>query len=446
MAEINLKKNILISASFRVLIMGLSFLTGWISTRFLGVELKGRYSYLITIMSFTWIALDLGIHKTYPYLIRKEASRQNQLFTWSILQFIAEFTLIASLGLLFTPFLRELLNYPFQSLTVLLMAGAISLTKLSQHMQMIYYGQDRIGRCSLYQFLNSLVMLLLVALGWMLFKSVDRLHFVLGAYVLAMLVAVLCFILPQLATRFWKGFQLRYILRSYSLGWKVFLSGLFITLLIRFDVVLIRHFRGFTDLGVYAVAANVVDMLQLAANLVGSLLLVKLSDITDDVERWRLLKKVFLFFFLLLGAANAGFVAVGKPLLTWMYGRDFTGVYNIYLWLIPASFGLSFGSLFNTYLWSKGFPIISVLLPLLALLLNIGLNFIFIPAMGIRGAALATSIAYVAWFLSILLYEHFNSGKRIIRHLVPSGSDFAEIAATARSSIHKVTSSLSRKG
>ncbi len=445
MAQINLKRNILISASFRVLIMGLSFLTGWISTRFLGVELKGRYSYLITIMSFTWIALDLGIHKTYPYLIRKEPSRQNQLFTWSLLQFGAELLLLSTLGMIFMPSISRLLKYPFQPITVLLMASAISLTKLSQHMQMNYYGQDRVGRCSLYQSLNSFTMLLLVALGWLLFRSVDRLHFVLGAYVLAMLVAVLCFVLPQLFTRFWKGFDLRFILRSYSLGWKVFLSGLFITLLIRFDVVLIRHFRGFADLGVYAVAANVVDMLQLAANLVGSLLLVKLSDITDDVQRWQLLKKVFLFFFLLLGAANLGFVLVGKPLLTLMYGRDFTGVYNVYLWLIPASFGLSFGSLFNTYLWSKGFPIISVVLPLIALLLNIGLNFIFIPAMGIRGAALATSIAYVGWFVSILIYEHFSSGKRIIRHLVPCGSDFAEIAATARQGFFRVKSSLSRK-
>jgi len=445
MAEINLKKNIAISAVFRVLVMTVSFLTGWISTRYLGVELKGRYSYLITIVSFTWMALDLGIHKTYSYLIRKEPGRQRQLFTWSLLQFGAEAILLTTVGLLCTPFLSHLLKFSFQPVTIVLLAGAISLTKLSLHMQMNYLGQDKVGQCSLYQFLNSFAMLVIVAIGWLFLQGADRLHYVLFAYDTSMLVAVACFTAPQLFSRFWQGFDLRFILRSYSLGWKVFLSSLFITLLIRFDVVLIRHYRGFADLGVYAVAANVVDMLQMAANLVGSLLLVKLSDITDDERRWELLKKVFLAFFLLLGAANLGFVLVGKPLLTMMYGRDFAPVYNVYLWLIPASFGLSFGSLFNTYLWSKGFPFISVVLPLLALLLNITLNVLFIPAMGIKGAALATSIAYVGWFASILLYEHYQSGKRIIRHLVPAGSDFMEIASSARQGLQRVKHRFSRK-
>lgn len=446
MAEINLKKNVLISAGFRVLVMFMSFLTGWISTRFLGVELKGRYSYLIAISTFTWMALDFGIHKTYPYLIRKDPDSQRQLFTWSLLQFGIEFILIAAMGLAFTPFFSDLLKFSFQPVTVLLLTGAITLTKLSLHMQMNYLGQDKVGLCSLYQFLNSFSMLALVAVGWLLFRNADRLHFVLAAYDIAMLIAVLCFTFPQLFTRFWKGFDLRFIFHSYGMGFKVFLSSLFITLLIRFDVMLIRYFKGFADLGVYAVAANVVDMLQMAANLVGSLLLVKLSDINDDTQRWDLLKKVFLFFFLVLGAANLGFVLVGKPLLTLMYGKDFTPVYNVYLWLIPASFGLSFGSLFNTYLWSKGFPIISVVLPLLALILNICLNILMIPTLGITGAALATSIAYVGWFASILLYEHYHSGKKIIQHLIPDGNDFRDILAYAHQGYDKVKSTLSRKG
>jgi len=441
---IDLKKNILISASYKVLTMALSFLTGWISTRFLGVELKGQYSYLITISSFAWLVLDLGIHKTYPYLIRKEPEQREQLYTWSILQFVVELSLISTLGLLFMPFFSEALKFNFSPPIVLLVAGAISLTKLQLHMQMYYLGRDLVKTNSHYQALNCFVMLLMVTAGYLAFRNSDRLLYVLISYNVAMACAVGAYIHPQLFGRFWKGFRPRYILRAYGMGWRVFLSSLFIMLLIRFDVVLIRRFLSFRELGIYAVAANVVDMLQMAANLVGSLLLVKMSDISDDLQRWDLLKKVFLGFFLLLGAANLGFVLVGKPLLTLMYGRDFTPVYNVYLWLIPASFGLSFGSLFNTYLWSKGFPLISVILPLIALLLNIGLNWILIPAMGIKGAALATSIAYLAWFLAILIYEHFHSGKRIIGHLLPRVKDLREIIAAGRQEFDKLIKGLSR--
>jgi hypothetical protein len=60
MNEINLKKNILTSGSFRLLIMIASFFTSFMSARYLGVEIKGEYSYLLTMTSFAWAILDMG--------------------------------------------------------------------------------------------------------------------------------------------------------------------------------------------------------------------------------------------------------------------------------------------------------------------------------------------------------------------------------------------------
>jgi len=61
MPGINLKKNILLGGSSRLLIMGLSFLCSWISARFLGVELKGQYSYLVTLGGFIWMVPQLSL-------------------------------------------------------------------------------------------------------------------------------------------------------------------------------------------------------------------------------------------------------------------------------------------------------------------------------------------------------------------------------------------------
>jgi len=272
-----------------------------------------------------------------------------------------------------------------------------------------------------------------VGVGYLLLRDVNRLLYVLLAYNIGMLAALAGYTHRELFSRFWQGFRLRYILRAYGMGWRVFLSSLFIILLIRFDVVIIKQLLGdFKQLGIYAVAANIVDMLQMAANLVGGLLLVKMSGLDADEPRWRLLRKVFMVFFLLLVAANLGFVLVGKPLLGLMYGKPFVPVYDVYLWLIPASFGLAFGSLFNTYLWSKGFPLISVLLPLLALLSNIALNYLLIPLWGIKGAALATSIAYILWFLLILVYEQFSSQGKLLKHLLPAWQDWKDLYQEAR--------------
>jgi len=97
------------------------------------------------------------------------------------------------------------------------------------------------------------------------------------------------------------------------------------------------------------------------------------------------------------------------------------------LWLIPASFSLSFGSLFNNYLNSKGFPIISVVFPAIALLLNISLNLLLIPVYGIYGAALATSISYTLWIALNVVYEHYTTVWVMLSYLVPRKSDVVEI-------------------
>ena len=438
MSGINLKKNIIISSFYRVLVMFLSFLTGWISTRFLGVELKGQYGYLITISSFTWLIIDLGIHQTYPYLLRKEPEKGDILFTWSLLQFCCEILFFSAVGLALMPLLSRLLKFDFTPTIIVLVSGVISLTKLNMHMQTYYLGRDKVKYSHICQTLNSLMMLIVVVLGYLVFTSVDRLVHVLIAYNLAMLTSIIGLVFPKLFTRFWKGFDLSYIFKSYNLGWRVFLSSLFISLLIRFDMMLIRRFLHFDALGIYAVASNIVEMLQMASNMVGSLLLVKLSDLDDQQESWNTLKKVFIFFFGFLTVANLGFVLVGKPLVSLMYGKDFTPVYNVYLWLIPASFGLSFGSLFNTYLWSKGFPWISVLLPAMALTLNIVLDLILIPIMGLNGAALATSIGYLSWFIVILLYENHQSEGRFLRHIKPGKADLQEMSASLKDWVSKL--------
>lgn len=445
MSSINLSKNIFISASSRIAVMALAFFTSLISTRFLGVELKGQYSYLITISSFAWLLLDLGISKTYPYLIRKEPQRKDILFTWSLLQAVLEFSFLCGVGLTLTPLFTRWLRFGFTMPIVLLTAGAIAFTKLALALQMYFVSQDKVKQNSAIQILQGFSMLMLLICGYLFFHQSDRLIYVLISYNVTQLISIACYAGPQLFTRFWRGFELRFVIRSYSLGWKVFLSSIFITLLIRFDVILIRRFLGFEHLGIYAVAANIVDMLQMASNLVGTLLLVKLSDVELDEEKWVILKRVLIVFFFLLGAANLGFVLVGRPLVILMYGVPFAPVYNVYLWLIPASFGLSFGSLFNTYLWSKGFPLATVLLPFAALTTNIGLNIWLIPMMGITGAALATSVSYMMFFVSILLYEHNQSGKRILRYLRPTLTDFRELWRGSAEMLIKCRSWITRR-
>ncbi|MDD4309730.1 MAG: polysaccharide biosynthesis C-terminal domain-containing protein [Candidatus Cloacimonetes bacterium] len=427
MPPINLKKNILLSGGFRIVVLLLSFVFSWISARYLGVELKGKFSYFITLGGFIWIVLDLGLYRSFPFLVRKFPEKVSSMFAWIVLCFASETIILGLLGFSLLDYWSRISGFYFSSIYMLCFIGFITLTKAFMQLQSLFMGLDKIMDHSIAHFLNTIVGLTLLIVGYLFFRDSDRLLFLLVLTVVS-IISSFCFLLFRHNWGFWiRDIDFKFIFKAYGFGIRVFLSSLFILLLLKADILIVRRMLGFSDVGIYSIAAHIVDLLQVASNMVGGLLLVKLSDTEDMISKWHLMKKMLMVFFVLLSLSNIGFIIVGKFILAYMFGKQFVPVYYTYLWLIPASYGLSFGSLFNNYLNSKGFPVISIVLPALALIVNIGLNLLLIPVLGIYGSALATSIAYSLWFIFIIAYEQKSTKGVMLHHLKPSVADWKEL-------------------
>jgi len=407
--------------------MVIILLTSLLSTRYLGVELKGKYSYLVTLAGFIWIVFDMGIHKTYPYLLRTEPKSQNQLVTLTYTLFFALFFSLGVVGMMVLPWLSELMSFPMSIFSWWIFVILIAFYQLNAHLQMLYLGKDLVKANSILQMVYQILLLLFIGFAFIFLRELNRLFVVLLSIITASLFITVAYSRSLLGSFNLRCLNPTFLWKSYKMGIRVFLSTLFITLLLQVDIVILKRLTDFSSVGIYSLAAHIVDMVQLASNLVGSLLLVKLADTKDEVVRWILMKRIFMLFFVIIGVFNIGFILLGKPLIRIVYGMDFLASYHAYLWLIPASFGLSFGSLFNTYLWSKGFPLVSTIVPLIALIINIGLNFILIPVMGIAGAALSSSITYILWFIIILMYEQHLSQGRMIKYLIPQMEDVSTL-------------------
>ena len=442
MAGINLKKNILMGGSFRAIIMVFSFFSSLITARYLGVELKGEYNYLITLGSFLWTLLDLGIYRSYPYLIRKFPNKINNLFKWATLTFIIEIVVLSSTGLLLINFWSKVLSYNFKPIYMLLFIGYMTFSKYFMQLESIFMGMDRIVDQSIGDLLYGGLTFLLFLIGFIFLHNVDRLAVILVGMVIAMGIGIAYFIKQYNKVDFAENLDLKFIYSAYSFGIRVFLSSIIIMLLIRVDIILIKKMLGFREVGIYSIAAHIVDMLQVASNLVGGYLFVKLSDTEDDFTKWQLMKKIMMLFGTFLTVANLAFVLLGKFLLRILYGIDFVPAYGVYLWLIPASYGLSFGSFFNNYLNSKGFPPITILIPAISLGLNIGLNLLMIPRWGLIGAAIASGIAYLLWFLLIIIYEQRRTKGAMLPVLIPSKQDWKDFWEEGKATLNTALSHL----
>ena len=445
MSQINLKKNIITSGSFRIVILILSFLISWISARYLGVTLKGEYSYLITLCGFMWTILDLGVYRSYPYIVRKRPDEVQTLFGWTIITMFFEIVVMTSIGVAFLDFWNKLIGYQLSPVKIIFLVMFVSLNKAFMQLQAIYMGMNRVLENSISHFLISVVFFILLLIGYFALIDVDRIDILLLFNLIGLACSVLYLAFRNRWGNWYKELNIKTIKLFYSYGFRVFLSSLFIMLLIRADIVLIKHFLDFSEVGIYSLAAHIVDFIQIASNLVGGLLFVKLSDIEDDISKWLLLKKTLLIFFFFITLANLGFGLIGKPVMQIMFGADFVPVYYVYFWLMPAAYGLSFGSLFNNYLNSKGFQIISIILLAIALVLNITLNMLLIPTMGINGAALATSISYFLWFLLIVYFEQRDSKGKMLHYLMPTWKDVTDLYRETVTEIKEMMNNISHK-
>jgi O-antigen/teichoic acid export membrane protein len=445
MSSINLRKNILMGGSARLIIMIISFFSSWISARYLGVELKGQYSYIVTMGSFIWMVLDLGLYHSYPYLIRKSPGKVHDLFGWSVLTFIVETVFLSAIGILLINFWSRALGFDFNPVYMLVFVALVTLRKFFMQVQSLYLGLDKIWLHSIGQLINSATFLLLIVLGYLLLRGADRLAWVLGAVLIGLAASIIFFICRHHWEFSFRKLDLGYVFSSYKFGIRVFISALLLSMMIRSDIIIIRHFLGFSQVGIYSIAAHIVDLLQAASNVVGGLLFVKLSDTEDLKSKWILMKKMLMLFFIFLTVANIGFVLLGRFVLGLLYGAEFVPAYSVYLWLIPASYGLSFGSLFNNYLNSKGFPLITIIIPGLALIQNIGLNFLLIPRWGITGAAISTNISYLLWFFLIIIYEQKQTKGEMLGYLIPVKRDWNDFKNMGTDLMRKATQRVFRK-
>jgi O-antigen/teichoic acid export membrane protein len=148
--------------------------------------------------------------------------------------------------------------------------------------------------------------------------------------------------------------------------------------------------------GVYRVAGIFAEMMQRLPNVAGAVLLPKVIQGQEGEAdlSLRVARNILLFSLL----CALGLAVAGKFLIALIFPK-YPAAYAPLLWMLPGLVIAGFGSVFNTRLAGQGYPAITLWAPALALALNVALNLTLIPVLGLKGAALSTSLAYALWGL-----------------------------------------------
>jgi O-antigen/teichoic acid export membrane protein len=180
-------------------------------------------------------------------------------------------------------------------------------------------------------------------------------------------------------------------------------------LIIRADLLIVNHYRGAGEAGVYAVASQVGMMLMLLPSVISTLIFPRISSEQDARGEFAMRATRHTAFVMLIICAIAAPVGFALPLV---YGAPFNDAPLQLLILLPGIYLISIESVLVQHFSSLGLPVAIPIFWLITLAANATLNLLFVPAYGARGAAIVSSASYALIFILVALYFRAKTGNR----------------------------------
>jgi O-antigen/teichoic acid export membrane protein len=181
--------------------------------------------------------------------------------------------------------------------------------------------------------------------------------------------------------------------KAVLFGLKAHGGLIFVFLLLRVDQLMVKGFLGFASLGLYALATTLAELLWLLTDPMAAALLP--HQVRAREEDARRLGYATARLNLAIALVIGGVAWIAAPLaIRVVYGPAFGGAASAFRLLLPGIVLLSAQRPLGAIVLKDGRPWLGTLLGGGALILNVLLNLVLIPRLGINGASVASSICY----------------------------------------------------
>ena len=208
-------------------------------------------------------------------------------------------------------------------------------------------------------------------------------------------------------------FNRKLLREMFKNSWPLMLSSAATFILLKIDQVMIGAMLGNREVGIYAAAVRLVEVLY----FIPGIIFASLFPAIINAKKTNLLiyKKRLKALYLLIAAVSLFIALVSTILAPWiisiLFGWEYLAaviVLQIYVW---SGVGLFVGVAINQYFLSENKTRATFFYNLLSMFLNIILNIILIPRLGLIGAAWATLISYSAGPIVLFIINKISKNK-----------------------------------
>ena len=179
-------------------------------------------------------------------------------------------------------------------------------------------------------------------------------------------------------------------------SWPLILSGLVIAIYMKIDQVMIKNMLSDTEVGYYAAAVRISEAWYFIPTAICTSLFPSIINAKkmNNVLYMNRLQKLYDILTWLAFAVAVPITLFSTFIIGIMFGQEYLSsapVLTVYIWAgLPVSLGVAS----SQYLINENLTKISFSRTLIGMVVNVVLNFIFIPLYGIIGSAFATLISY----------------------------------------------------
>jgi len=382
-----------------VIAIAVGLIIGIIISRTLGPQGKGIYSSIL-VLPIIFISLSLlGTRQTTIYLIGHQKYPVEKIISNLIIILLISSIIGILICIIYYVFFEHLV-FSFYSVIIILIT--IPFVLVINYSGSIFLGLENFRMANILKWVTAILNLLFV-LFFLFLKKLSITTALVSISLPNIIIAVLSLI--------YISKEYKIILKPDKLIIKGVLSkglGFTIALLViqlnyRLDIILLQFLSNMQEVGFYSIGVSVAENLWLFPTAVG-IVINSISAKTHDVKILnedisRLIRITFLCVFIL----SVLLYFVVPFFLPLFFGEKFYNSVPIVRILLPGILFFVIVRILSSFFAGIGRPNVITIIFLPALILNIGLNFYFIPIWGGIGAAIATNISYIIGAIAVLI-------------------------------------------
>lgn len=398
-------------------------------TRFLGAAEWGKAFIAQTDITFLLIGIELiaGSGLVYFTPRKKLATLMKISYGWIVVVMLA-YLLLFSILHLFPGFYHTIVPEGYAWL-VLLMTFIYSLHEFNLNH---YLGKEKVATYNwlfLIQILTQVSMMAVLIFGLNIRTAKALLYSQLSGYSLATLVGwVLLF--PTLRKEGKEPLKSSFK-ELFHYGAFMQLSTLVSTLNKRLSLYLLKTNCSEQQIGVYALGTQVTEGVNIIGQSIGLVEFSALSN-TEQKQRASVLTMRFMKLSVLLTFTALLIICLlPTAFYEWLFSGEFAGIRPVILLMSPGIVFFSAHTVLFNYFSGTGKPKFNLYASLIGLGVTLISAFILIPALGILGAAITTTLTYSALFVYqwIVFRKHTNCR---LYQLIPNREDWEWVKTTMK--------------